>query len=84
MKRYTVYLDHFNDSREYAFESDNLASILRYIANNIDGVKCPDKEDNTTDNLYCYHLYDKCKEEDDGEGNMIPSEVFHTDYFYIE
>lgn len=81
-KRYNVYLDHYNDAIESVFKSDNLATALRYIADNIDGVEYPGERDNVTDHLYCYRLYDGRKTEDDGEGTMIPSEVFYTDYFY--
>lgn len=81
-KRYNVFLDHYNDTIESVFQSDKLEEALRYIADNISGVEYPSEQDNTTDHLYCYRLEDGCKTEDDGEGNMIPSEVFYTDYFY--
>jgi hypothetical protein len=81
-KRYNVYREHCNYAYVSVFMSDDLATALRYIADNIDGVTYPSLGDNTTNNLYCYHLYDGCKTEDDGEGNMIPSEIFLTDEFY--
>ena len=76
-----VYLEKYNDEEFIIVSCDKIQDALRYIANNIDGVEYPDGRDNSND-LYCYHLYDSKKTEDDGEGNMVPVEIFCTDYFY--
>ena len=81
MKRYIIYLEHFNDAIEVVFESDKLEKALRFIANNIENVEYPKYGDNTDNSLYCYRLCDGLKTEDDGDGNMLPSEIFCTDYF---
>ena len=81
MKRFMVYLELFNDNSSFIFSSDKLEDALRYIADGIEDLEYPDGRDNSND-LCCYHLYDSKKTEDDGEGNMLPMEVFCTDYFY--
>ena len=81
MKRYIVYLEHFNDASEVVLESDKLEEALRFIADNIENAEYLQNGDNTDNSLYCYSLYDGSKTEDDGDGNMLPSEIFCTDYF---
>ena len=81
MKRYSIYLEHFNDASEVVFESDKLEEALYYIINNIENVEYPKDIDNKDNNLFCYRLYDALRAEDDGDGNMLPSEIFCTDYF---
>ena len=81
MKRYILYLEHFNDASEVVFESDKIEEALRMIADDVENVEYPKDIDNTDNSLYCYRLYDGLKTENDGEGNMLPSEIFCTDYF---
>ena len=81
MKRYILYLEHFNDASEVVFDSDKIEEALRMIADDVENVEYPKDVDNTDNNLYCYRLYDGLKTEDDGDGNMLPSEIFCTDYF---
>lgn len=81
MKRYSIYLEHFNDNSEVVFKSDKLENALRFIAEFIEDAEYPQNGYNIDNNLYCYRLYDLLKAEDDGDGNMLPSEIFCTDYF---
>ena len=81
MERYIIYLEHFNDASEVVLESDKLEEALRFIADNIENAEYPQNGDNTDNSLYCYRIYDGLKAEDDGDGNMLPSEIFCTDYF---
>ena len=81
MKRYLVYLEKYNDEEFIIVSCDKIQDALRYIADNIDGVEYQDEKDNSL-SLYCYRLCDSKKTEDDGEGNMVPVEIFCTDYFY--
>ena len=81
MKRYILYLEHLNDASEVVFDSDKIEEALRMIADDVENVEYPKDVDNTDNSLYCYRLYDSLKMEDDGDGNMLPSEIFCTDYF---
>ena len=81
MKRYLVYFEKYNDEEFIIFSCEKIQDALRYIADGVDGVEYPDRRDNSG-SLYCYRLYDGNKTADDGEGNMLPVEVFRTDYFY--
>lgn len=76
-----VYLEKYNDEEFIIVSCDKIQDALRYIADNIDDVEYQDERDNSS-SLYCYRLYDGEKTEDDGEGNMVPVEIFCTDYFY--
>ena len=83
MKRYNVYLEHFNDVVDSVLESDSLSECLRYIANEIENVEYPKDGDNTDDRLFGYSITDECKREDIDDDTSVASEIFKTDYFYL-
>ncbi len=84
MKRYSIDLEHFNDESHSVFESDSLSECLRYIADEIEDVEYPERGDNTADKLYCYIITDEMKREEVDDETTMASEIFRTDYFYID